>query len=279
MRNRRTLSVLAATAAAALLAAAPAMANDPDPRTYNRCSSGCVTLTTNGPVACDGGANTCITYNVTGTSTPDHLGIFLRAEASLLGASGSYTVTAPCGRGDSALGLGSNLLCHERLIDFDNHLAKAVTFTLKVAGKRTPIVTTVTSRKGNTQCASPIMGIGFEEPPPPTTCVNSCGNFSPKQSVRKTETFHFEGCVMEFHYDADGSIPTEGGFTVYPDPDAPPPAASCTGSTGLISDILVQSTGITPGNNTGTFGDGWLSSGGDSCSTRMVGGTYYTVCR
>jgi hypothetical protein len=273
MRNANTLSVLAVTAAAALLAAAPAMAHDPDPREYRRCTVCGWTVQTTGVAPCDGDPdNTCITYTVTGAGVPDHLGVFLRAEAGLpLSTSPSSTTTNPttCS-GDSVFGLGSPLLCHERVIHFSNRTALATTFTLKVAGKRNPIVTTLVVKKGSSQCAYPIEGIGFEVPPPPASCVNNCGNFSPKQSVRKTEKFNFEGCIMQFDYDADGSIPA-GGFTVYPDPTVNP-APVCTPTTGSISDIVVQ-TGA------GTFGDGWLSSGSDSCSTRMVGGTYYTVCR
>jgi hypothetical protein len=277
MRNRTTLSLLAG---AALLAAVPAMASDPDPMTYSKCSSGCATVVTDGPVACDGGANTCITYNVSGTTTPDHLGLFLRSEAVVLSVTSgpqqaSYNITTACGKGDSVLGLGSSLLCHERLIRFDNRSAKAVTFTLKVQGKRKPIITTVVARKGTTQCANPIVGIGLEEPPAPASCVNSCGSFDPKQSVRKSEKFQFESCIMEFNYAADGSVALEGGFVAYPAPGAPI-GTVCTPKTGLIGEIFVSHVPET--ENKGMFGDGWLNTGDNSCSTRMIGGSYYTVC-
>lgn len=282
MQNRKTLSLLAA---AALLAAVPAMASDPDPRTYSKCGTGScdwvITATTlPGPCVGDPG-NTCVTYGVTGTGTPDHLGIFLRSEATLLSATSlpqqaSYSVSTACGKGDSVLGLGSNLLCHERLIRFDNRFAKAASFTLKVAGVRKPIITTVTVRKGSAQCAFPIVGIGLEEPPAPESCVNSCGNFNPKQSVRKTELFKFEDCIMEFNYAADGSVALEGGFLVYPAPGAAA-GTVCTPKTGAVSEILVSH--LPTGDNNGTFGDGWLSTGNNSCSTRLIGGAYYTVCR
>jgi hypothetical protein len=280
MRNLKTTIAMAVLGATALLAARPALADDPDPRLYRKCTVCGWTVQTTGVAPCDGDpGNTCITYTVTGTGVPDHLGVFLRAEAGIpLSTSPSSTTTNPttCS-GDSVFGLGSPLLCHERLIHFSNRTALATTFTLKVAGKRNPIITSVVVRKGYSQCAYPIEGIGLEVPPPPASCVNNCGNFSPKQSVRKTEKFNFEGCIMQFDYDADGSVPA-GGFTVYPDPTVSP-APACTGSTGPISDILVQSSAVTGTNGLGTFGDGWLSSGSNSCSTRMVGGTYYTVCR
>ena len=277
MRNRTMSSLLAG---ATLLAAVPAMASDPDPMTYSKCSSGCATVVTAGPVACDGGANTCITYNVTGTTVPDHLGIFLRSEAVLLSATSgpqqaAYSITTACGKGDYVLGLGSNLLCHERLIRFDNRAAKAVTFTLKVEGKRKPIITTVVARKGSSQCANPIVGIGLEEPPAPDSCVSSCGSFAPNQSVRKVETFKFKDCEATFEFDtATGAVTNFFATAV----SGAPVGTECNASQGPIGDIFVSNPNIPEGNNNGVFGDGWLNSGNNSCSTRLIGGRYYTTC-
>ena len=224
---------------------------------------------------CDNGANTCITYNVTGTTIPDHLGIFLRSEAVLLSASGSYSVTTACGKGDSVLGLGSNLLCHERLIRFDNRAAKAVTFTLKVQGKRLPIITTVATRKGSSQCANPIVGIGLEAPPAPESCVSSCGNFDPNQSVRKVETFKFKDCEATFEFDtASGAVTNFFAAAAA----GAPVGTECNATQGPISNIFLSNPDIPEGNNNGVFGDGWLNSGNNSCSTRLVGGRYYTTC-
>jgi hypothetical protein len=271
MRNRRTLTFLAAFAAAALVATT-ALAGDPSPSSYKKCAGCGFSVDTDGPQPCDNGASTCITYTVSG-GVPDHLGIFLRSEATLIDSSQPVNISSACGKGDNVLGLGSYLLCHERLLRFDNRAAKSVEFRLKVAGRREAIITTVTLRKGTTQCAFPIAGIGLEPPTPPAACVNSCGNFDPHQSVLKTEIYRFESCMMEFHRSADGSVAEDGGFLTYPAPDAPQ-GTVCTPQEGPISDIVVSHVL----DNQGAFGDGWLNTGSNSCSTRMIGGRYYTTC-
>jgi hypothetical protein len=279
MRIPNKLKLVAAAATALALAAVPALAADPDPLAaqYKTCSAAGFTVTTAGPTACGAnGVDTCISYAVSGGGTPDHAATFLRSEASVVSFSGSAS-TATCGTNDSVMGLGANLLCHEKLIHWNNQATKASSFTLRVAGKRKAALTSVAMRKGNSQGTCTMTGIGGEETTASATCVNSCGNFDPHQSVRKTEIFKFENCEMTFEFDT-----TTGAVTYF---DAQPIAgsgASCEKKEGPIGDLLVNGGLILSndplGNDVVRFGDGWINSGSNSCSTRLIGGWYYTTC-
>jgi hypothetical protein len=275
MQNRKTFLSLAVLASAGLLAAAPAMAQDPAPPLT--CSTGTGwSITTTGPVygPCNGSTCTTITYNVSGSGTPDHVATFVRAEAGVLSTtpSASLTQTTPCG-GDSVIGVAAGAVCHERIGRFNNQSTKANSFTLTVNGRRKPLATSVVVRKGNIQGACRIAGFGLLDTTGGDACVSSCGNFSPNQSVRKVETFKFKNCEVTFEFDLN-----TGQVLAF---DAQPVATgtSCNKLEGSVSDLFVAGGIITGTDEEVTFGDGWINSGQNSCTTRLVGGRYYTVCQ
>lgn len=279
MRNRKAFLSLAVLAAAGLLVAMPAMAADPPPSNACTTTNGWGVATTEGLtyVPCASGTCTRIKYDVTG-GTPDHVATFIRAEAGQASAplGGSLTQTAPCG-GESVIGVGANAVCHETIARFNNQSTKAASFTLQVNGRRKPITTSVVVKKGNSQGGCRIVGFGLEDAlSGGDACVSSCGNFNANQSVRKVETFKFKNCEVTFAFDL-----TTGSVEEFSADPVVGSGASCTPKEGPISELLVNGGIISPGdpNEEVTFGDGWINSGQDSCTTRLVGGRYYSVCQ
>jgi hypothetical protein len=273
MQNRKTFLSLAVLASAGLLVA-PALAQDPAPSLS--CSTGTGwSITTTGPTygPCNGSTCTTITYNVSGSGTPDHVATFVRAEAGPVAATGSFTQTAPCG-GDSVIGVAAGAVCHERIARFNNQATKATTFTLTVNGRRKPLTTSVVVKKGSNQGACPIVGFGLLDTTGGDACVSSCGNFSPNQSVRKVETFKFKNCEVTFEFDlTTGQVEAFNAVAIMGS------GATCSRLEGSVDELFVGGGIITGLNEEVTFGDGWINSGQNSCTTRLVGGRYYTVCQ
>lgn len=266
MRVRKVLFAVAVIAAVTVGAQA-ALAADPIPAKSCTTTSGWI-ISTAGleySVLLD---TTTITYTVLNTSgaTPDHVGTFVRKEVGIPTTSGSSVYSTLCG-GDSAFGIGSGTICHERIFRFNNQGDKASAFTLTAAGKRLPIETTVIVKKGNSQAACAIEGFGFEDTNT-GSCVHQCGDFDENQSIVKTEIFKFKGCEVRFDFDtATGEVL---GFQLVSGP--------CTISSGPVGELTISGPGLGADPELISFGDGWVSSGSNSCVTRLVSGTRYTVC-
>jgi hypothetical protein len=272
MGNRKAFLFLSLIMAVALVAPM-AMAEDPDPMDpqFRSCTAGSFTISTDGPTSCDNG-NTCISYAIGGSGTPDHVGTFLRFEAGEpISVSGSYSVTTPCGQGDNTLGLGNNLTCHERLIHWNNQQSKAPsgTFSYEVGGKRKPIITSVVVKKGGSQYSCKMVGVGFADEAGGGACVESCGNFNPKQAVLSQATVEWEGCQITKHFNTTNGAflgVTVTGSACYVDKggfmDGPAP----------VADLLLDGDRL-------QFADGEGTNGTDSCFYCWYGGGYSKVCR
>ena len=266
MRVSKVLFAVAVVAAV-LVGAQAALALDPIPAKTCTTTNGW-SVSTLGLVYVEVMNTTMITYNITplAGSTPDHVGTFVRKEAGVPTPSGSYNISTLCG-GDSTFGIGSGAICHERIVRFNNQQTKGSEFTLTVAGRRRPIETSVIVKKGNSQGACAIEGFGLED----TTsglCVHQCGNFDEHQSIVKTEIFKFKGCEVRFDFDTTTGVVLD--FQVVSGP--------CTATVGSVGDLTISGPGIDADSQLISFGDGWVGSGNDSCTTRLVSGKYYTVC-
>lgn len=266
MRVNKALFAVAVVAAV-MFGAQAATAADPIPAKTCTTTNGW-SISTTGLQYIEAMNYTMVTYNITpiSGSTPDHVGTFVRKEAGTVTASGSATVTSPCG-GESTLGIPANVVCHERIVRFNNQQTKGTTFSLSVVGRRKPLETSVIVKKGNSQGACAIEGFGIED----TTsglCVHQCGNFDEHQSVVKTEIFKFKGCEVRFDFDTTSGVVLD--FQVVSGP--------CTSFEGLVSALTISGPGIDPDSQLISFGDGWVGSGDDSCTTRLISGKYYTVC-
>lgn len=285
--RQRAWRFTALAAAAALVAAVPALADDDrEHRGHPSCDSGCGwTIEASGPTFC--GPNkqdTCIKYTLTGEGTPDHFGVYLSVDLDVVTTSPGAQVVDLCRSGDAAMKVAPN--CHERLLRFDR--AKGP-FWVQVKGQHEKAPTTAVIKKGYQQCGKEIDGIGFTPAPPQqTACVNNCGNFDPHQQRKSVETFRFKGCQLTFSYGDDGSVEDfqtctldeSGKFCVdslriNSSVDTAP--GVCQARTGLIGELNLYG-GPTENNTKGAFGDGWLNTGDNSCATRLIGGRYYTVC-
>lgn len=270
MRTRRALFSCAIMAASATAA----MAADPLP-TQCTTSDGLWAISTTGPTSTATGMK--VEYQVTAISpnsgSPDHV-------ATLAGTLDKTNVVFPTANqvydpcvGDpvSLLGLFS---CHEVAAKI-NSVNNVTAPKVEVKGA-TPILTSVAVKKGTrgkiSSCA--IVGLGHGPGASVDACVPNCGGFNVNQVVRTVETFKFKGCEIGFRFSA-----TTGEFTDFYLVDDTSPNVSCAVSQGVVSDLFVSGGPLAGANTDVTYGDGWISSGNDSCGTRLIAGRYCTVCQ
>ena len=101
-------------------------------------------------------------------------------------------------------------------------------------------------------------------------CVPSCGNFDENQTITKTETLNFKGCLLEFEFWLEtGAV--KSVTLLNPEDD-------CDFIDFGIDelDLGIPATLTSPATTLdATFGDGFLSAGPDSCSCRVIGGRVY----
>ncbi len=272
MRVRKVLFAVAVIAAV-MVGAQAAMAADPIPA--KTCT------TTNGWKIATSGlqyfsvgtmTSTTITYNITplNGATPDHVATFVRKEAGVPTGASSLTVGAPCA-GESVIGVAAGVICHERIARWNNQ-EKFTAFTLTVSGKREPIETSVVVRKGNSLGSCAIEGFGFEDTSA-GSCVHQCGDFDEHQSVVKTEIFKFKMCEISFDFDT-----LTGEVVAFAATPIPPSNQPCSTKVTPVGQLTISGEGIDADSEIVSFGDGWISSGNDTCITRLISGTRYTTC-
>jgi hypothetical protein len=246
------------------------------------CSTGWFQVSvSNGPsfVGCTANASnpsgvcTEIEYTVSSNSSypiPDHV-------AALEGYGIQY-VTGPGNQwyppcaGDPVTDLGERS-CHEQAAKF-NPSNDVKTFKIGLAGQRKPSPTTVATKKGTKIGACRIEGIGLE---------NVAGVF---QSTPKVECNNFKGCVVCFTRDpATGDVLNAELEPPAPDGQSTLPACGgsvvencCSAPITSTIDKLNLSLDIGDGVplGAGQIGDGYISSGTNSCTTRVIGGKVYT---
>lgn len=240
----------------------------------------------------------------------DHLAIMLR-DLELKYPKG-VQISDPCA-GDDTIGIGE-YMCHEQVLIFNELISKRERFEIVVAGPAFTIGTSVIVKAGRRTVEScKIAGLGGVDLTRfPSNCVPSCGNFDEKQSIVKKEIIQFEDCFVEFEYDTttgeifnyglaqicnpatdagccDISVGCQGGSgdTDCCDYNVNPPINSCdafeleVGEIALTADNIdlngdgVPDLGLDVPLGDGQFGDGYLSTGDDSCSCRVFAGRVY----
>jgi len=295
MRNGRAfLSV--AVAAAVLLTGAVAMADGrkgggpttnqptqaPSPPPLS-CSTGLFDArVSSGPtfVPCDapGGLCTAIEYEVTSIAPPRKRPTHVLA----LEGVGVWNVEpmgsqwyAPCEGtpGDDDAGFGRNA-CHQQAIKV-NSKSGVARFKVILAGLRLPGPTSIAApscdddpRHGHDVSACTILGLGLE------------GGSNPYQATQGTERVNFKGCVVEFTRDSlTGDVVKAQLLT----PTSIETGEACQSPTlnddGFIDPRHVGEIQVTVGEvnlGTGKFGDGYIATGRESCTTRVIGGRVYT---
>jgi len=251
-------------AVAGLLAASGASAGN-----YYSCSSFQPTVTvtagpcpvgSTAPVACESaGPYTGVRYKVTGS--PDYVAALVTANNAVVSGG---TVYAAC-KGDPITGLGVNS-CHEKAVVLGGCGGGATAeFWIVVDGKRGPVLQSVALKRNSCVKSVAVTGLGYEISP-----------FAPLQTV---ESVNFKGCVVDFTRD-----PLTGAVTdaVLNQLTSTKPRCSATGQTNCCSDVItntIDKLSLTLNGQelgAGQIGDGYVSSGVNSCTTRVVGGRVYT---
>ena len=304
MRNReskrkegvrcRKMLLIVALGAAGLLAALPAMAAEANLPTSCTTASGWTVRVTAGPCAtsdagtsggltCDSaGLNTGIEYTVTGPGTPDHTFSFvhvtkLASEVLWVGGGNEGTVYA-IGSGDPLSGIGL-YAWHEVAARLNSEANKAGTYKIIMSGQREPIGTSVVVKKGKITDSCRIMGLGLEPAIDMSlACVPNCTTVNPEQTMTKTETMKFKGCAVKFEYDISTGELISATFDADAS-DKPLCGAVSSNTCCYFNQEDVANLTLTVGNvplGHGLFGDGYISSGTGSCTTRLIGGKLYT---
>ena len=264
MRNRKQFFSVAVAAAALLLAGTVAVAQQAPLTSCTTPNEGPTFTVTSGPsfVPCDpegGGECTEIEYHVSGFSGSVYA---LEGKGVVDFGDEGTTIGLPC-EGVNGFGEGA---CHEQAIrTFPDGSGK---FKITLAGQRRPSPTSVAIQTEGGFDACEILGIGLENSP------------NPEQTTQTTETVDFKGCVVEFTRDAATGEVVRARLTT--------PDSRCTspflGEGGILIPQPVTELELRLKDGTllgtslgkGKFGDGYISTGEDSCTTRVVGGRVYT---
>ena len=306
MRNRNAFFSVALAAAAVLLAGTQVLAggnkggrsatNVPTPAPSpppTSCSTGLFDVrVSSGPtfVTCDapGGQCTEIEYEL---APPPHKKKKSRQVLVLEGVGvwdvlpkGSHWYP-PCegipGEHDSGFGRSS---CHEQAIKIS--MKRGVTkFKIILAGLRRPSPTSVAAlrddddhdhnndhdrdddRDHDDVTACSILGIGLE------------GGPNPDQTTQRTETINFKGCEVEFTRDRVTGEVEKARLLTATSTSGKPCQSPTLNDDRTIDPRPAGKIEVFLGKENlgfGKFGDGYISTGTESCTTRVIGGRVYT---
>jgi len=209
------------------------------------------------PFPADCGAADCtgLSYTIVPQTglLPDHVALLVEHDADVI-VPGSRDVAAPCA-GDVVTSLGARD-CSSRAVRM-NENTETRSFDLVVDGAKIPVGSSIVVKKGKTIEQCRITSLGDQN-----------FYFDPKAQVTTLQTFDFEGCSV--------TIPTsvetgEGG-------EAAIAGEGCVFVANALPVGLAKL--IVDDKDVGflSFGTGYLSSGSDSCTTRVISNRIYTWC-
>jgi hypothetical protein len=213
------------------------------------------------PSACEPSGSftgfTGIKYRVTGS--PDYIAALVTANNTVVSAG---QTNAAC-VGDSVTGLGKQS-CHEEAIAFGCNVATAE-FWIVVTGQKAAVLQSVALKKNSCIKSFAVPGLGSDS--------------NPFQTSRKTETVNFKGCAVDFVFDpVTGAVLSAQLNTAESKPlcDGTQAAGECCSPVQQqdVSHLELSLNGQSLG--AGVIGDGYVSSGTNSCTTRVIGGKVYT---
>lgn len=247
-----------AIAAALLFAAGGAIASDAP--TECTTSGGGWTVVASEPFEASncpgGGPCTGITYNITPHrgEIPDHVAVLAEHDTAIVVPSSNF-VSAPCA-GDGVTSLGARD-CSSQAVRVNQNQQKVGPFDLIVEDTLQPVGSSIVVKKGKVaeQCRIASLGRPFEV-------------FDPRAQVPTSQTFDFEGCQVTIPTDV---VTGEGG-------EATLSGDGCVFvANGLPVGVAKL---IVDGKDVGfaTHGLGALSTGSDSCTTRVISNRLYTWC-
>lgn len=213
------------------------------------------------PACSSQGAWTGIRYKNTGTSA-DNLATLVTVNNQVSVATGNQVYGACSGDPLTKLGKYS---CHELAVKI-NPAQQTAGFWIVAKGlvgsaQRQPILTSIAAKKGNCIQSFPILGLGLD------------AQANPFQTLKKTETVVFKGCAVTFEFDSLGNVTDAFNDVSQSDPTATCSTLITSGVDKLTLTLDVPGAGDL---GLGQFGDGYLSTGTNSCTTRVIGGKVYT---
>ena len=237
-----------------LAIAVPALASDaPLACVTNGDGNWSIVASTPTAVSCPaGGECTEIQYDIVALhgKSPDH--VVVLTEHDLIVVPGeSRDVSLPC-EGDSVTDIGISD-CSTQAVRL-NKESETGSFNLVVEGEAIAVGSSIVVKKGRTVEECGIASLG--------TAVVVC---DPKAQQSSKETFMFEDCEVEIEVDPCTGAP--GAATVI--------SGDCMVSAEAITNLQLVINGETQNVN---VGDGWLSSGENSCTTRFYRRRPYVIC-
>jgi hypothetical protein len=213
-------------------------------------------------VSCESPSGQCteIEYEISGTMVADRFAVLEGVDVMFMNGGGATQSYAPCA-GDPVTQIGKHA-CHEQAVAI---LPSGPVTKLKIGldGQRKPSPTSIAVQKGDDTRACLIEGIGVDD------------GAAPLQSLQTLETKVFEGCAVTFKFDSAGNV-----LSAANDVKLSKPEAHCTPLIITTVDKLSLTLDI-PGMGSQSLGlaqigDGYISSGSASCTSRVIGGKVYT---
>jgi len=275
------------TIAVTVLLASPATAQGVDPfdcttngggdftiKTYGACSVSCDTSNWTVNDFCDTGTDcTGIEYEViqnTNTTAAHAFAVIRDSGLSTtvgIDVFGDVNAVYPPCEGDGIIEGGQHM-CHEQTVSVNPFGFANSGFRLAVKGN---FVTTWSSvyfmvgRKDIQSCR--ITGMRSDSSLFSGSCVPSCGNFNPDQTLTKTEKLNFQGCEVVFEFDLNT------GEVVHAYMTQESLDAGCDFDEGSVAQLELTVNGDSYGF--GKFGDGIIATGTNTCSCRVIGGRWW----
>lgn len=205
-----------------------------------------------------GGECTLLQYTVNALKSTginqDHVAVLVEHGLSVVSLNNSVTVYPECD-GDTVTSMGIRD-CSMQAVRLNTKSATQ-TYDLITRGEAVAVDGSIVIKKGKSlieECR--IASLGTLQPP---IC-------DPKAQQTAKETFQFEDCIIEIPLDPCTGEPGEPNVI----------SGDCATDSAPIGTLqLVLNGGVTQNV---TIGDGWISSGENSCTTRMFNGTSYTTC-
>jgi hypothetical protein len=212
------------------------------------------------PTGCTAsGPYTGIKYRVTGS--PSSIAALVTENNTVVSGGQVY----PACVGDPGTGLGK-YSCNEKTVVLGCGSSTA-TFWVVVEGKKTALPQSVALRKNSCVKSFPVLGLGTDT--------------NPFQQVQKTETVNFKGCAVDFVFNSVTNAVDSATLNL--DQSSKPacvggePAGTCCSEVIATDANKLKLTLDGFGDlGAGVFGEGYVSSGTNSCTTRVIGGRVYS---
>jgi hypothetical protein len=184
--------------------------------------------------------------------TPDHVAVLVEHDANVI-VPGSKNVAEPCA-GDTVTSLGARD-CSSRAVRM-NQNSETDSFDLVAEGEQVAVGSSIVVKKGKTTEQCRIASLGA-----PNLFLDDNAQYTTSQTI------DFTGCVVSIPTDLAG----EGGPATLTGPGC---AFVANGVPSGIAQLIVD------GKDVGflTQGSGYVSSGTDSCTTRIINRRIYSWC-